>query len=150
MAMSVVGVFPILIMLLMGGGAGLPLGLPPLPEDPLLARVAPAECLVYTSWSGTATPSDKSKNQTEQLLAEPEVQEMLRQIERAIVAGVDKNSAPQQAAITPRCDPLGQEAAHAARGGVRILGEDRTQWPRCPRRPGDERRRGRGGTQGHH
>ena len=100
MAMSVVGVFPILITLLMGGGAGLPLGLPPLPEDPLLARVAPAECLVYTSWSGTATPSEKSKNQTEQLLAEPEIQEMLSQIERAILAGAEKNSTPQQAAIT--------------------------------------------------
>ena len=99
MAVSVVGVFPFLIMLLMGGGAGLPLGLPPLPEDPVLARVAPEECLVYTSWSGTATPSAKSKNQTEQLLAEPEIQEMLRQIERAILAGVEKNSPPQQAAI---------------------------------------------------
>ena len=46
---SSVGIMsPFLIMLLLGGGAGLPAGLPPLPEDPVLARIAPAECLVYT------------------------------------------------------------------------------------------------------
>ena len=74
---AITAMFPVLLMLLMGGGGGLPLGVPPLPEDPVLSRVAPEECLVYASWSGMATPDAKSKNQTEQLLAEPEVQRLL-------------------------------------------------------------------------
>ncbi len=63
---SVVAVFPLLAMLLLGGGVGLPLGLPPLAEDPLLARIAPEECLVYTSWSGTcyAGPQEQEPDRT--------------------------------------------------------------------------------------
>jgi prepilin-type processing-associated H-X9-DG protein len=98
MAASAIGFFPILLTLLLGGG-GLPLSLPPLPEDPVLARVAPKECLVYMNFSGMATPDAKSKNQTEQLLAEPEVQEMFRGLERAILGPAEKHSPPQQAAI---------------------------------------------------
>jgi hypothetical protein len=66
------------------GGAPIPLGIPPLPEDPALARVAPAECLFYASWSGMAVPDAKSPNQTEQLLAEPEVREFCKAIDRTI------------------------------------------------------------------
>lgn len=77
---------------LMGGGfAGVPLSVPPLPEDPVLARVAPDECLAYLTWSGMAAPKAASKNQTEQLLAEPEVQAMFRQIERAIFTAGDND-----------------------------------------------------------
>jgi len=92
-----VAMFPVLLMLLMGGGGGLPLGVPPLPEDPLLARVAPEECLVYASWSGMATPDAKSTNQTEQLLAEPEVQRLLSEIERVIVAKVEEGQGAPEA-----------------------------------------------------
>jgi hypothetical protein len=96
MSVSMFAVFPLWITLMMGGGAGLPLSLPPLPEDPMLARIAPAECLVYTSWSGTAVADAKTTNQTEQLLAEPEVRDMFAQIERAITSGIEKNGPPQQ------------------------------------------------------
>ena len=34
-------------------------------EDPLLARVAPEQCLFYTTWSGMATPDADSGNRTE-------------------------------------------------------------------------------------
>ncbi len=98
MAVGLVGIVP-LLTLLMGGGAGLPLSMPPLAEDPLLAKIAPEECLVYTTWSGMAAPNAESTNQTEQLLAEPEVKEMVGQIERAVLAGIDKNSRPQEAAM---------------------------------------------------
>jgi len=84
-AHTVVGVFPLLLTLLLGGGTGLPLSVPPLPEEPLLARVAPEECLFYMALSGMAEPDSKSRNQTEQLLAEPEVQTLVSAIERAIV-----------------------------------------------------------------
>ena len=66
--------FSVLFLTIFGGGWTLPLGLPPAPEDPALARVAPEKCLFYVSWAGMAVPDPKSKNQTEQLLAEPEVQ----------------------------------------------------------------------------
>jgi hypothetical protein len=79
------GVFPLLAMLLMGGGTGLPMSVPPLPEEPLPARIAPEQCLFYMSFSGTAQPDPKSRNQTEQLLAEPEVRYMMGEIERVII-----------------------------------------------------------------
>ena len=66
--------FSFLFLTIFGGGWTLPLGLPPGPEEPALARVAPAKCLFYASWAGMAAADAKSKNQTEQLLAEPEVQ----------------------------------------------------------------------------
>ena len=49
---------------------GLPLGVPPLPEDPALSRIAPDECLWYFTSAGMATPDPASENQAEQLLAE--------------------------------------------------------------------------------
>ena len=74
------------------GGFGLPVGVPPLPEDPMMANVAPAECLAYLSSAGMATPDAKSGNQTEQLLAEPEVRQMAAEIERAIRAGLKQSA----------------------------------------------------------
>ncbi|MCH5375004.1 MAG: DUF1559 domain-containing protein, partial [Planctomycetes bacterium] len=68
-----------ILMLLLGGGFGMPAGVPPTQEDGLSARVAPADCLLYVSWFGTGVPDATSGNQTEQLLAEPEVQTFLKQ-----------------------------------------------------------------------
>lgn len=47
---------------------------PPLPEQAALARIAPDECIYYACWSGRAEPDPTSKNRTERLLAEPEIQ----------------------------------------------------------------------------
>jgi hypothetical protein len=66
--------FSFLFLTIFGGGWTVPLGLPPGPEEPAAARVAPEKCLFYASWAGMAAADPKSKNQTEQLLAEPEVQ----------------------------------------------------------------------------
>ena len=66
-----------LLLILLGGGFGMPPGMPPTEEAPLAASAAPAECLFYTSWAGTGTPDANSPNQTEQLLAEREVQDFL-------------------------------------------------------------------------
>ena len=92
-----------LILFGMGGGPGLPLGVPPLPEDPVLAQMAPQECLLYLASSGTATPVAKSTNQTEQLFAEPEVKKLVAEVERLLRA--------QLAKVTEREGP--QAAAHA-------------------------------------
>ncbi len=81
---AIVGPNPleILLLILLGGGSGLPLagvpqGVPPAAEAPLAAKVAPAECIFYASWAGTATPDKTSGNQVEQLLAEPEVSQFM-------------------------------------------------------------------------
>ncbi len=84
MAVMSFGVLPLLLLF---GGFSLPLGLPPLPEDPVISRVAPEECLAYISWAGTATPNAKSANHTEQLLAEPEVQNLISAIDNAVTSG---------------------------------------------------------------
>jgi hypothetical protein len=72
------------IVMMMGGVGGLPVGVPPGPEDPLLAKIAPAECLYYTTWAGMAEPDAASGNHTEQLLAEPEVRAALTEAEATI------------------------------------------------------------------
>jgi hypothetical protein len=90
------------------GGMGLPLGVPPGPEDPMLGRVAPEQCLFYLSWAGTASPDPKSPNQTEQLLAEPEVQTFLTQIAAAIRAGA-KKSDDKPAGLFPVVDEISLE-----------------------------------------
>jgi hypothetical protein len=95
------GIFQILSMVLMGGGVGMPIGIPPAAEDPAMARAAPKECLFYLTWSGMAAPDPHSSNQTEQLLAEQEVQQSLKLLEDQIVAGLRAESAadPQAAAM---------------------------------------------------
>jgi len=86
--------FGILAFVLPFGGFSLPLGLPPLPEDPVISRAAPEQCLAYVSWAGTAAPDSKSANQTEQLLAEPEVQKLISAIDNAITTGIRKTARP--------------------------------------------------------
>ncbi len=70
-----------LMFFILFAGKGLPLGTPPGPEDPVIARVAPEHCLFYMSWAGAAEPNPKSGNQSEQLLAEPEVRQLMRSLE---------------------------------------------------------------------
>ncbi len=70
-------------MMLTGGG--LPLGMPPAEPDPLMARVLPDDCLLYVAWQGTAKPNADSPNHTEALLAEPEMQHLFAEVERAVV-----------------------------------------------------------------
>jgi len=78
-----------LIVLLGLGGGGIPLGVPPAEEVPLMANVAPEECLFYITWAGMAEPDPDSPNRVEQLVAEPEVQflvkEIIRQIENSLI-----------------------------------------------------------------
>ncbi len=91
------------LLLFFGGEAGLPLGLPPAPEDPVLSRIAPDDCLAYFSWSGVAEADAKSKNQTEQLLAESEVREFADTLGKALSSAIKKG-----APATPQGQVLGR------------------------------------------
>jgi hypothetical protein len=87
--MDMIAMGPMVIVMALGmGGLGMPLGMPPTPEDPLLSKVAPEECLWYMSWAGTAEPNAESTNHTEKLLAEPEVRQMIAKLQIALTAAL--------------------------------------------------------------
>ncbi len=81
---------PLILMFGLLGSFGIPLGVPPLAETQLLSKIAPEQCLFYFSSSGMAAADPKSTNQTEQLLAEPEVQKSFAQIEKLIRSNFGK------------------------------------------------------------
>jgi hypothetical protein len=70
-------------------GAGVPL-----PLDPALSAIAPEECLWYVASAGLTPADSSSANQTERLLAEPQVQRFLREIEEEFIAAVRRNVGP--------------------------------------------------------
>ncbi len=73
-----------------GIGLGTPIGLPPKPEDPALFRIAPQACVFYTAWAGTGQPNPQSGNQTEQLLAEPQVRQSMQDFQDLVFRGLSK------------------------------------------------------------
>ena len=86
----------ILLSLFFSGGFGIPLGVPPEPIDPVLARVAPDECTFYTAWAGMAAPDPESPNQTEQLLAEAEVQQLIKTLNDRLEQVIQQAAAEQR------------------------------------------------------
>ncbi len=80
----------VVLMFGLTGSFGFSLGVPPLPETPVLSKIAPEDCLFYISSSGVAKPDPKSPNQTEQLLAEPEVQKMVAEFENLMKNNLGK------------------------------------------------------------
>ncbi len=96
------GPIELLIVMLIGSGTvGAPLGLPPLAPDATIERAVPEECLLLAYSAGTAEPDAKSTNQTEQLLAEKEVQEFLGQMGEQIVSAIN-----QAGRRNPQIEPL--------------------------------------------
>jgi hypothetical protein len=81
------------VLLMFFGGTGvLPLGAPPEKENPVMAYVAPDDCVLYATWAGMATPDPASTNQTEQLLAEPEVQQFAAAVEKAVATWMNQST----------------------------------------------------------
>jgi len=81
-----------LLLILSGFGVGAPTGIPPAPEDPVMSKLAPEECLFYTTWSGVAEADPNSPNQTEQLMAEPEVRLFMQRVTDEIVKAIRRQS----------------------------------------------------------
>jgi len=109
-AVTMFGVGEVMMILLFGGGIGVPLGIPPGDEDPLMAKVAPEECLYYTSWAGMAEPDPDSKNQVEQLLAEPEVKHAIAELEKRLTKSLtqlaEEEGQPEAAAVMKHAPKL--------------------------------------------
>ncbi len=118
-----VGPFELLMILTLSGGFGLPLGVPPGPEDPLLANVAPETCLFYTSWAATAAPDPAGPNRTEQLLAEPEIQRAVSAIEQAAAAAVRRAADEQDPHAAALCDLFEMGQPLLARPGAIFVSE---------------------------
>ena len=75
-----------------------------------------------TAWAGTAKPDPKSKNQTEQLLAEPEVHALVVELQRLVRSAVQES--------------IGRDAPDAAKLGEHIIDLSNTilRRPRDPLR----------------
>ncbi|MCU0867562.1 MAG: hypothetical protein MUC36_27590 [Planctomycetes bacterium] len=52
-------------------GVPMPIAMPPLPDQPTLMHVVPADALAFLAWNGSAAPDPKSDNRAERLAAEP-------------------------------------------------------------------------------
>ena len=78
------GLTEMLLVIVMGSGIGLPLGVPPQQPDPMLAHIAPPQCLYYGAWVGMADPDPASANNTEKLLAEPEVKALASEVQSIV------------------------------------------------------------------
>lgn len=78
-----------LILMMAFGGNGLPIGMPPLPEDARLYQVAPDQVIYYTTWMGMATPEEGSDNTTEAMLARPEIRHLLKKIDSEFMAFIN-------------------------------------------------------------
>jgi hypothetical protein len=96
---ELINIATVLATIFLGGGLlGLPLSIPPLPPDPVIARAAPDECLAHMALAGIATPDAGSGNLTERMLADEEMRGFLDRLARQLVA-VAKDSARQEAAL---------------------------------------------------
>ncbi len=78
-----------------GGGLGLPFGMPPGPEDPLMSRVAPNECIFYTTWSPTVAP-DATKNPSEAWMAQPSIGGSVDKLKAAISNVIDRQEGDER------------------------------------------------------
>ena len=81
-------------VILFGGALTTPAMGAPLPLDPVLSAIAPEECLWYAATAGMGPVDASSSNQTEQLLAEPQVQRFLNEVESQVTAPCAASAAP--------------------------------------------------------
>jgi len=93
----------IILLAIFGGGMGLPVGLPPGPEDPMMFKVAPEECVYYATWTGIAKLEPQA-NPTEAWMGQPEMVAMTNKLRAAWRGSVETKaksiSDPAGAAFT--------------------------------------------------
>ena len=74
----------LVFLLLLGGQTGIPLGMPPGPEDPLMYQVAPEDYLIFTNWASSVKP-DPAANPTERWMGQPAITESYNKLKTAIL-----------------------------------------------------------------
>ena len=134
----------VILLLLGGGGLGWPLGVPPLPVDAKIEHAMPGKVLFFAYSAGYGTPDPKSANNTEQLLAEPEVADFFKQLSTqgySVIEQLMKRGAPDASDVSgikaevalcrlalerpwglyvSRCDFVGPEKPPLVEGGLVI------------------------------
>ncbi len=72
MGVGIAEVF-VLLGIFLGSSFGLPMGVAPGPEDPMMFKIAPEKCVFYACWMGIGE-LDKEASPTEAWMAQPEIQ----------------------------------------------------------------------------
>lgn len=89
------GIIELVILMGLGGGGGIPLGVPPAPEDPVMFQFAPDDCLYYATWAGIAAPSAESENSTERMIAGKEMMTFLSRVDQELMNWFDMTAAAE-------------------------------------------------------
>lgn len=102
-AMNPMGLGPVeAVLLYVFSVFGVPQGIPPTREDPLLLAVAPEKCLYFSTWAGMANPDPNSGNSTEKLVADPEIRKFASQLIEAVrarAASFEATGGPKKADV---------------------------------------------------
>lgn len=108
--MMAMGISEMLLVLLTSGmmnGGGM-LGLPPGERDAAFTQTAPADSLVYFEWA-ERSEGEADAEGIDGLAADPEIKLFLAQIEKAILAGMDRglrNEGPEAQTVAKAVPPM--------------------------------------------
>ena len=90
MALGISEIF-LMVGIFFGGSFGLPMGVAPGPEDPMMFKIAPDNCVFYASWTGIGK-LDMNSNPTEAWMAQPEIQTMMEKLRGAYRGAILKTT----------------------------------------------------------
>lgn len=79
-------------------GIPMPLPVPPMPEDPVLMQVAPADSALFVEWFGRGEAATDPTNRTERLAAEPEVRSAVAKLVSSCRVALEHQGANQNIA----------------------------------------------------
>jgi len=132
MAAVSVSSFGLILLLFVGGGFIGSSDVVPLPEDPVVAQVAPEKCLFYASWTGKKKASPEATSSTEQLFSDPNFLDYLKhvheQFQNALSQGVGSQGISKQHLDGALCF---LKHLHSHAGSV-YISEINTNWNRPP------------------
>jgi hypothetical protein len=81
--------------------AAVAVAITPRAPDPLLTKLAPESCLYYMQNYGMTAPDPNSSNSTEQLAAEPEVQEFVKALDQTLFQAIRRVASEPGSNVTP-------------------------------------------------
>jgi len=113
-----------------GGLLGLPLSVPPLPPDAVIARATPDACLLHLEAAGLAAPDAAASHPMERMLADDEIRAFLAAAAREIVS-VARQSLP----LPPEAEDAALILLEAALTRPMALSVERFAPPRAPGAP---------------